>query len=68
MALMSLALLMPVSLGAAVATSSRALLIGNLIVDVLIGGYIAVLLRIKQGQQPLPWRSADADEDVKVSL
>ncbi|HLA67480.1 MAG TPA: hypothetical protein VJP05_08375 [Acidimicrobiia bacterium] len=65
---MSLALLMPVSLGAAVATGSRALLIGNLIVDVLIGGYIAVLLRIKQGQQPPPWRTAADDEDVKVSF
>ncbi len=66
-ALMSLAVLMPVTLIAALATGSRMLLIANLVIDVIIGGYIAVLLRIKQTQAASPRTTrAGEDEDVKV--
>jgi len=66
-ALMSLAILMPVTLVAALVTGSKMLLIANLVIDVIIGGYIAVLLRIKQTQAASPrGPRVDEDEDVKV--
>jgi len=64
---MSLAILMPVTLIAALITGSKMLLIANLLIDVIIGGYIAVLLRIKQTQAAFPRGPVvDEDEDVKV--
>jgi len=64
---MSLAILMPVTLVAALVTGSKMLLIANLVIDVIIGGYIAVLLRIKQTQAASPrGPRVDEDEDVKV--
>lgn len=67
-ALVALGILVPVSLAAALITGSRLLLIVNLLVDVVVGGYIAMLLHIKQSQQTSPrWLGADEDEDVRIA-
>ena len=66
-ALISLILLVPVTLGAALLTGSRVILIASLVVDIAVGGYIALLLQIKQGQQTGPrWRSPEDEEDISV--
>jgi hypothetical protein len=66
-ALIVLSALVPLTLVGALVTGAKLLLICNLIADVAIGVYVAVLLRIKQEQQTTPrWASAEEDEDMRV--
>lgn len=66
-ALLALGLLVVVSLTAALITGSRLLLVFNLVVDLVIGGYVALLLHIKQDQQSAArWRTRESDEDIRV--
>lgn len=50
LALVALVAAVPITLAAALVTGSTAFLIVNLVFDLLIAGYVAVLLQIKQGQ------------------
>jgi len=51
LALIALAAAVPITLGAAIITGSTMFLIINLVFDLLIAGYVAMLLQIKQGQE-----------------
>jgi hypothetical protein len=68
LALMALGALVPVTLVIAIITGSLMFLVINLIADVLIAGYVAMLLQIKQGQGgPVSRdRGNPAAEDVRV--
>lgn len=70
MALIALVVAVPATLALALFTGSVPILILNLVVDVILAGYIAMLLQIKQGQQtPMPrmsMPSREEDEDVRV--
>ena len=69
-ALVVLAAAVPISLVAAILTGSTTFLIINLVFDVLIAGYVAMLLQIKQSQEAGPGRPArpsGRDEDVRVA-
>jgi len=58
-----------VTLLLALFTGSVAILILNLIVDVILAGYIAMLLQIKQGKstpQYRPRSPRDDDEEIRV--
>jgi hypothetical protein len=67
LALIGLGTLVPVTLVAALVTGSRLLLIINVIVDLVVGGYVAMLLQIKQTQQMAPrWGGGGDDEDIRV--
>jgi len=50
LALIGLAAAVPVTLGVAIFTGSIMFLFINLVFDLLIGGYVAMLLQIKQAQ------------------
>ena len=69
-ALIGLAVAVPVTLAAALFTGSVPMLVLNLIVDVILAGYIAMLLQIKQGQatpqRPMRRRAPNDDEEVRV--
>lgn len=66
MAFITLGVLALATLIAALVTGSRILLIANLVVDVSVGGYIAVLLQIKQQQGTSRWWETADDEDMRV--
>ena len=51
LALIALVAAVPITLGAAIITGSTMFLIINLVFDLLIAGYVAMLLQIKQGQE-----------------
>jgi hypothetical protein len=70
-ALIGLVVAVPVTLAAALFTGSVPILIISLVVDVILAGYIAMLLQIKQGQgapSPGPARrpAPEDDEEVRV--
>lgn len=67
MALIVLVVLVPITLVAAIVMGSFPLLIVNLVADVLIALYVAMLLQIKQtqGSRPAP-RRGPAPDDVRV--
>lgn len=50
LALIALVAAVPITLGVAIFTGSTMFLIINLVFDLLIAGYVAMLLQIKQGQ------------------
>lgn len=50
LALIALVTAVPITLGVAIFTGSTMFLIINLVFDLLIAGYVAMLLQIKQGQ------------------
>jgi hypothetical protein len=67
MALVALVLAVPLTLGAALYTGSTVLLIVNLFVDVVLAGFIAMLLSIKQTQQvSRPKWTLDPEDEVRV--
>ena len=69
MALILLVALVPVTLVAAITTGSTVLLIVNLVCDVLLAGYVAMLLQIKQSQNSHWGRNdprPDGEPDVRV--
>ncbi len=51
LALIALVAAVPITLGAAIFTGSTMFLIINLVIDLLIAGYVAMLLQIKQAQE-----------------
>jgi len=51
LALIALVAAVPITLGAAIITGSTMFLIINLVFDLLIAGYVAMLLQIKQSQE-----------------
>jgi uncharacterized protein YacL len=68
-ALIGLGAAVLVTLLLALFTGSVAILILNLIVDVILAGYIAMLLQIKQGKstpQYRPRSPRDDDEEIRV--
>lgn len=67
LALIVLIALVPVTLVAAIITGSMVLLIVNLVADLLIAVYVAMLLQIKQTQGMSPRHGmSQPDEDVRV--
>ena len=69
LALVVLVALVPVTLVVAIVTGSMALLIVNLVADVLIAIYVALLLQIKQSQGATRARfggRSQSGEDVRV--
>ena len=67
-ALILLVLAVPVTLGLALVTGSTTILYLNLFFDVVLAGYIAMLLQIKQGQGSggrQRW-VAPAEEEVRL--
>mgnify|MGYP001578023006 FL=1 len=67
MALIGLSLAVPLTLAVALYTGSTALLFLNLFVDVILAGFIAMLLQIKQGQQTArPKWTLDPEDEVRV--
>ncbi len=69
LALVVLAAAVPISLVAAILTGSTTFLIVNLVFDLLIAGYVAMLLQIKQSQEAgfgRPAGPSGRDEDVRV--
>jgi hypothetical protein len=70
MALIALGLAVPITLALALYTGSTIFLIVNLLVDILLAGYIAMLLQIKQTQQhaPAPYRGPSSEEEEEVRV
>lgn len=69
LALVILAAAVPITLVAAILTGSTTFLIVNLVFDLLIAGYVAMLLQIKQSQEAVGRRSVTPpgrDEDIRV--
>jgi len=69
LALIGLGAAVPVTLGAAIITGSIMFLVISLVFDLLIGGYIAVLLQIKQAQDGrggVAARPQPARQDVRL--
>jgi hypothetical protein len=67
MALIALGVAVPLTLGAALYTGSTVLLFVNLFVDVILAGFIAMLLQIKQSQQTArPKWTLDPEDEVRV--
>lgn len=69
LALLILAAAVPITLVAAIVTGSTMFLIINLVFDVLIAGYVALLLQIKQAQEGrsgFAGRAPVAGQDVRV--
>lgn len=67
MTLIALGLAVPITLGAALFTGSTILLFVNLVFDVILAGFIAMLLQIKQAQQvSRPKWTLDPEEEVRV--
>ena len=71
-ALIGLIVAVPLTLAIALFTGSVLMLILNLVIDVVLAGYIAMLLQIKQGQGSTPRRpvarrpSVEGDEEISV--
>lgn len=69
-ALIGLIVAVPLTLAIALFTGSVLMLIINLVIDVVLAGYIAMLLQIKQGQGPPQrrpvQRPAQDDEEARV--
>ena len=67
MTLIGLSLAVPITLGLALFTGSKMLLFVNLIFDVILAGFIAMLLQIKQSQQVArPKWTLDPEDEVRV--
>ncbi len=67
MTLIALVLAVPLTLGAALYTGKTLLLFLNLFVDVVLAGFIAMLLSIKQTQQVArPKWTLDPEDEVRV--
>lgn len=66
MALIILIVLVPITLVAAIMTGSILILVVNLVADVLIAVYVAMLLLIKQSQGDRPPGSGRPAEDVRA--
>jgi hypothetical protein len=67
MTLIALGFAVPLTLGAALFTGSTVLLFVNLFVDVILAGFIAMLLQIKQTQQVArPKWTLDPEDEVRV--
>lgn len=68
LALIGFGVLVPVTLVLAILTGSIVLLMLNLLADLLIAGYVAMLLQIKQTQSgpPSGGMRRSAPEDVRV--
>ncbi len=69
LALVVLAAAVPITLIAAILTGSTTFLIINLVFDLVIAGYVAMLLQIKQGQEAQSRRVVRkplSGEDVRV--
>lgn len=69
LALVGLVAAVPISLAAALFTGSTMFLIINLVFDLLIAGYVAMLLQIKQaqdGRSGFAARPQTAGQDVRV--
>ena len=66
LALVLLGILVPVTLGIALYTGSVAFLIVTLVVDLILAGYIAMLLSIKQSQGRPRWTLDPDEDDVRV--
>ena len=67
MTLIALVVAVPLTLGAALYTGSTVLLFLNLFVDVVLAGFIAMLLQIKQTQQVArPRWTLDPEDEVRV--
>ena len=65
--LVALGVAVPVTLAAALYTGSTVLLFVNLFVDVVLAGFIAMLLQIKQTQQTArPKWTLDPEDEVRV--
>ena len=70
-ALIGLVVAVPVTLALALFTGLVSMLILNLVIDVILAGYIAMLLQIKQGQSAAPRRPVrrpvpEDDEEANV--
>ena len=67
MTLILLVLAVPVTLALALYTGSTILLFVNLVFDVILAGFIAMLLQIKQSQQVArPKWTLDPEDEVRV--
>jgi hypothetical protein len=67
MTLIGLGLAVPLTLAAALFTGSTILLFINLVFDVILAGFIAMLLQIKQAQQvSRPKWTLDPEDEVRV--
>ncbi len=67
MMLIGLSLAVPITLAAALYTGSTVLLFVNLVFDVVLAGFIAMLLQIKQAQQVArPKWTLDPEDEVRV--
>lgn len=67
MTLIGLSLAVPITLAAALFTGSKMLLFVNLVFDVILAGFIAMLLQIKQSQQVArPKWTLDPEDEVRV--
>ena len=67
MTLIGLSLAVPITLVLALVTGSKMLLFVNLIFDVILAGFIAMLLQIKQSQQVArPKWTLDPEDEVRV--
>lgn len=67
-ALIGLVAAVPLTLALALFTGSVPFLILNLIVDVVLAGYIAMLLQIKQSQGSPRYISQDLDDEEEVNV
>jgi uncharacterized protein YacL len=67
-ALIGLIVAVPLTLALALFTGSVPILILNLIIDVVLAGYIAMLLQIKQGQGNPRYISSEFDDEEEVSV
>ncbi len=67
MTLIGLSLAVPITLALALFTGSTVLLFVNLVFDVILAGFIAMLLQIKQTQQVArPKWTLDPEDEVRV--
>ena len=67
MTLIALSLAVPITLAWALFTGSKMILFINLIFDVILAGFIAMLLQIKQSQQVArPKWTLDPEDEVRV--
>jgi hypothetical protein len=67
-ALIALVVAVPLTLALALFTGSVPFLILNLVIDVILAGYIAMLLQIKQGQGTPRYISQQFGDEEEVSV
>ena len=68
LALIALVVAVPLTLALALFTGSVPFLILNLVIDVILAGYIAMLLQIKQGQGNPRYISQEFGDEEEVSV